>query len=129
MKIENFEDIKSWQHARRVTNKIYDLSDSGRFNYDFALKNQIRKSSLSILSNIAEGFERNGNREFINFLYIAKGSCGEARAQLYIALDRRYVSKEEFETVHSELTRISGLLSGFIKYLKGSEMKGSKFRN
>ena len=77
--IERFEDIESWKRARVATNKIYELSSSGEFSRDYGLKDQIRKSSVSIMSNIAEGFERDGNREFVNFLSIAKGSCGEAR--------------------------------------------------
>lgn len=128
MKIERFEDIKSWKLARKVTNKIFDLSDTGRFERDYALKQQIRKSSLSILSNIAEGFEREGNREFINFLSIAKGSCGEARAQMYIAFDRGYVDRKEFDKTQSDLKQISRLISGFMNYLRQSEFKGSKYK-
>lgn len=128
MKIEKFEDIKSWKMAREVTNTVYDLSDEGEFSKDFALKNQIRKSCLSVLSNIAEGFERDGNREFSNFLAIAKGSCGEARAQLYVALDRGYVTENEFKKVQSQLTQTGRLLSAFMSYLKKSELKGPKYK-
>ena len=127
MKIERFEDIKSWKKAREVTNDVFDFSDRGRFATDFALKNQIRKSCLSVLSNIAEGFEREGNREFINFLSIAKGSCGEARAQLYIAFDRNYISDEDFRLTLRKLEEVSRLIGGFVRYLKQSDLKGSKF--
>lgn len=79
-RIERFEDIESWKLAREVTKLIYEISSSGSFSRDFALVNQIRRASISILSNIAEGFERSGNKEFLQFLAIAKGSCGEVRA-------------------------------------------------
>ena len=82
-RIERFEDIEGWKLARRVANRVYDISDVGRFSKDFALVNQIRRASISIMSNIAEGFERDGNKEFLQFLSVAKGSCGEVRAQLY----------------------------------------------
>ena len=95
--IEKFEDIESWKRAREVTKKIYHLSSAGEFSRDFGLKDQIRRSSVSVMSNIAEGFERDGNREFLNFLSIAKGSCGEARSQLYVALDQDFISPADFE--------------------------------
>lgn len=88
-KIEKFEDIEAWKMAREITQIIYQISLSGNFSKDFALVNQIRRASVSILSNIAEGFERNGDKEFIQFLTIAKGSCGEVRAKLYVALDQK----------------------------------------
>ncbi len=128
MKIEKFEDIKSWKMAREVINQVYDISDRGEFMTDYAFKNQIRKSCISISSNISEGFERGGNREFANFLSIAKGSAGEARAQLYVALDRGYVTNVEFEDIYSKLTQIGKLLSGFMNYLKKTNLKGSKFK-
>jgi len=128
MNIEKFEDIKSWQKARMVTNLIYDLSDEGEFANDYALKSQIRKSCLSIMSNIAEGFERQGNREFINFLSIAKGSSAEARSQSYLAMDRDYISERNFELIQSELKEVGRLIGGFMNYLRSSDVKGNKFR-
>ena len=127
-KIERFEDIDSWNLAREVTRVIYRVSSDGRFAKDFALVNQIRRSAVSILSNIAEGFERNGDREFIQFLTIAKGSCGEARAQLYVALDQKYLEENEFLEIKNKLIDTSRMISGLINYLKQSELKGSKFR-
>src|SRR6188508_2840872 len=94
-KIERFEDIEAWKHAREITRHIYRATSNGEFAKDFALVNQIRRASISILSNIAEGFERNGDKEFIQFLTIAKGSCGEVRAQLYVASDQKYVDESE----------------------------------
>ena len=90
--------------------------------------NQIRRASVSILSNIAEGFERNGDKEFIQFLTIAKGSCGEVRAQLYVALDQHYIDKEKFVIIKNKLVETSRMLSGLIKYLQQSSLKGSKFK-
>ncbi len=126
--IERFEDIDSWKSAREVTRLIYEISSDGKFAKDFALCNQIRRASISVLSNIAEGFEREGNREFINFLSIAKGSCGEVRAQLFIALDQEYIDTEKFAWVSAKLIETSRLIAGFMRYLQQSELRGNKFR-
>lgn len=128
-KIEKFEDIKSWQLARNVTRKIYDASKVGSFGKDFALRDQIRRSTVSIMSNIADGFEREGNREFINFLTIAKASCAESRSQLYVAIDQNYLTQKQFNEIYRELSEIGNLLGGFIKYLRNSDLKGSKFKS
>jgi four helix bundle protein len=128
MNIDRFEDIKSWRLARRVTNGIYDASDVGRFAQDRDLKSQIRRSCISIMSNIAEGFERQGNREFINFLSIAKGSCAEAKSQAYIAKDRKYISSSEFQSFRSQFDEIGRLIGGFINYLRNSGIRGNKFK-
>ncbi len=127
-KIERFEDIDAWKHAREITKRIYAVSSNSRFAKDFALVNQIRRAAVSILSNIAEGFERNGDKEFVQFLTIAKGSCGEVRAQLYVALDQKYIEETEFLEIKNELVNTSRMISGLIKYLKQSDLKGSKFR-
>lgn len=116
--IERFEDIEGWKLARKVTNRIYDLSSTGDFGRDFALVNQIRRASISIMSNIAEGFERDGNKEFVQFLSIAKGSCGEVRSQLYIAADRGYIDETTFTAVRGLLVETSRTISGLMKYLK-----------
>src|SRR6266550_1422629 len=100
----------------------------GGFVRDFGLKDQIRRASVSILSNIAEGFERGGDKEFLQFLALAKGSCGEARAQLYVALDQEYISVVQFETLTRAATEVSQLISGFMKYLRESTLRGSKYR-
>jgi four helix bundle protein len=127
-RIERFEDIEAWKLARRATNLVYEATCGEKFCRDFALVNQIRRASISILSNIAEGFERQGNKEFLQFLAIAKGSCGEVRSQLYIALDREYVDQANFEAISNVLIETSRTISGFMKYLQGAELRGSKFR-
>ena len=116
-KFNSFEEINSWQKARVLNKKIYLITESVTFNKDFDLARQIRRCSVSISSNIAEGFERNTDKEFIHFLYIAKGSAGELRAQLYLAYDLNYISSEIFNELLTEITDIAKLLSGFIKYL------------
>jgi four helix bundle protein len=128
MTIKKFEDLESWKKARALTNAIYEETGMGSFRRDFGLKDQIRRASISILSNIAEGFERGGDREFLQFLAVAKGSCGEVRAQLYIAVDQGYLSQALFEKLSNNAREIGGLISGLMKYLSKSELKGSKYR-
>jgi four helix bundle protein len=128
MAIKKFEDIESWKKARKLTREIYKATATGEFFRDFGLKDQIRRASVSILSNIAEGFERGGDKEFCQFLGIAKGSCGEVRAQLYVALDQGYLSQEIFDSLSTKAVEVSELLSGFIRYLKGSPLRGNKYR-
>lgn len=127
-KIERFEDLISWQKARELNRLVYGASRNGTFAKDFGLRDQIRSASISIMSNIAEGFERGGDKEFLQFLSIAKGSCGEVRAQLYAALDEKYVTTEEFKNICDRCVEVSRLISGFITYLRRSELKGSKFK-
>lgn len=127
-KIKRFEDIESWKKARRLTNEIYRVTAIGEFARDFGLKDQLRRAAVSILSNIAEGFERGGDKEFSQFLSIAKGSCGEVRAQLYIAFDQGYVSTEIFDQLSINAREISELLSGLMRYLKSSELRGNRYR-
>ena len=116
-KFNSFEEINSWQKARALNKKIYLITEGDSFRRDFDLARQIRRASVSISSNIAEGFERNTDKEFAHFLYIAKGSASEVRSQLYLAFDLDYISLEAFNEMLLEITEISRLLSGFIKYL------------
>ena len=127
MKIKTFEDIESWKRARALTNDIYKATSTGDFSRDFELRKQIRRACISILSNIAEGFERGGDKEFLQFLAIAKGSCGEVRAQLYVALDQQYLSKDIFQQLSEQAARVGQLLSGLMRYLKNSSLRGNKF--
>ena len=129
MRIEHFEDLEIWKEARRLTYEIYRLASGAKFTKDFALRDQIRRAAVSVMSNIAEGFERSGNQEFIQFLYIAKGSCGEARSQLYVAVDQGYIAANESTELQASLKRLSSMISSLINYLKGSGMRGSKYQD
>lgn len=117
--IVSFEDIKSWQKARELSTLVYKLTQSNdQFVKDFGLKDRIRRSSVSITSNIAEGYERETAKEFIRFLYIAKGSTGELKSQIYLAFDLGYLSDLEFKELIDRINEISKLIFGLIKYLK-----------
>lgn len=124
---KTFEEIESWRNARQLSDKIFKLTLEGTFLKDYKLRDQINGSSGSIMDNIAEGFERGGNREFIQFLSIAKGSAGETRSQLYRALDRNHITKNQFNSLMEEVIQISKQISSLINYLKNSELKGIKF--
>ncbi len=126
--IEKFEEIISWQEARVLNKNVGKLIDEERFKKNFRLIGQIEGSAGSIMDNIAEGFERGGNKEFIQFLYIAKASCGEFRSQLYRAMDREYISEIEFESFSVHARKISNLVQKLINYLHESEIKGIKFK-
>ena len=126
MTITRFEDIESWKKARKLTNKIYGITKRSEFRQDKDLCYQIQKASTSIMSNIAEGFEHQSNREFIKYLYIAKGSAGEVRSQLYISLDQGYISRNEFQELYYQVMSISKLISKFIYYLKSCQKKKKK---
>lgn len=120
MKIERFEELEMWQMARELVKDIYDITNEKKFQKDFGLIDQIRRSAVSIMANIAEGFERKSNKEFIQFLFIAKGSCGEVRSHIYVASDLGYLNAEFSESLHKKTITISKSLSGFIKYLNKS---------
>lgn len=124
---KNFEEIEVWQKARVLANKIYELTLEGSFAKDYKLWDQINASSGSIMDNVAEGFERNGNKEFIQFLAIAKGSAGETRSQLYRALDRKHIGNDVFDESKEETLQISRQLSSLMQYLKRSDLKGTKY--
>lgn len=127
--VTKFEELEIWQKARELAQDIfaaYPNSDS--FYKDYKLKEQINRASGSIMDNIAEGFERNGRNEFIQFLSIAKGSAGEVKSQLYRALDRRYISKELFDKLYNRAEELGKKIGGFINYLKKSEFGGTKYK-
>jgi four helix bundle protein len=126
-KINRFEDLEVFQLARKTANEIYDISSVGDFGKDFVLRDQVRRAAVSIFSNIAEGFERNGNKEFIQFLSVAKASCGEVRAQLLFAKDRAYISEDQLQSISFHLETLSRQIAGFSKYLRQSELKGFKY--
>lgn len=126
MQVKNFEDLEIWKDARALTRAIYQITGDSRFSKDFGLRDQIRKAVVSIMSNIAEGFERGGNQELIQFLYIAKASCGEVRSHLYVAVDQTYVAQKDCEELTKSFRRLSIMISNLIDYLKRSGMKGAK---
>lgn len=115
---EKFEDIKSWQRGRELCRLVYSATKKGAFSRDFGLRDQMRRAAVSVISNIAEGFESQNNRTFIRYLYIAKASCGEVRAQSYIALDQDYISQEEFNAIYALASETSRLIAGLVAYLK-----------
>lgn len=125
---KSFEELPVWQKARELVQYIYSLTKKEAFGRDFSLVDQIRRAATSVMFNIAEGFERGSNTEFIQFLYISKGSAGEARTQLYVALDQKYITPEEFKKGLLLCKDASSQLSGLIDYLKGSRLKGEKFK-
>ena len=126
--VKDFEDLKIWQMARELCKDIFRITCYEFFVKDYKLKDQIKASSGSIMDNIAEGFERNGNREFIQFLTIAKGSSGESRSQLYRAFDYGYIEEKEFEELRQKAKNLSQSIGAFITYLNKSEFKGTKFK-
>ena len=116
--IEKFEDLDVWQNARKLTNSIYDYSDLGAFSRDFGLRDQMRRAAVSVMSNVAEGFESLTQALFIQYLGRAKGSAGELRAQLYVALDRKYISQEQFQNARTLAETCSRQSQNFIQYLE-----------
>jgi four helix bundle protein len=118
MRAQGFEELNVYQRARELTNRIYQLTRDGAFARDFGLVDQVRRASVSIISNIAEGFERGTNPEFVQFLFIAKGSCGEVRTQVSVAFDQQYISKEDYEDLTDRCRRISAMLANLISYLR-----------
>ena len=127
-RIERFEDIEAWKKGRELRRAICHCSRNGAFARDFGLREQIRRSAVSVTSNIAEGFERGGNKEFIQFLANSEGSCGELRDQLCAALDDQYISTDQFNTLCGQAVEVSRMISGLMRYLKQSEMRGAKYK-
>lgn len=125
---KTFEEIQCWQKARELTRRIYNISGTAEFSRDFGLKNQIRRASVSIRSNIAEGFDRSGTAEFVQFLAIAKGSAAEVRCQLYVAADQGYINGDAFNELTTLAAEAGLMAGGLIKYLRKSGYKGTKYR-
>jgi len=130
VKIEKFEDIESWQSARKLTNEIYSISNQERFNKDFGLKDQIRRASVSIMANtclpvgtVAEGFDSKSNKAFINFLNYSYRSASEVQSLLYVANDQKYILDNTFNELYKLCNQIKGLIGGFTKYLKSEKSK------
>jgi four helix bundle protein len=126
--INRFEDLEIWQEARRLAKVIHLITIETDLKIDFKFKEQIKSSSGSVMDNIAEGFERDGNMEFRQFLSIAKGSAGETRSQLYRVFDYEYIDENQFETLKSDYEKLSGKIKNFISYLNKNDFKGNKFK-
>ena len=127
--IKYFEEIEAWKKARMVAQEIYELSLQGTFGKDFSLKDQINAAAGSVMDNIAEGFERVGMKEFIQFLSYAKGSAGEVRSQLYRATDRKHITTVQFDNLNDHILQTSKMIAGLMTYLRGSSYKGPKYLN
>ena len=125
--VKDFEELAIFQKARELSKKIYPITQRGEFKYDTRFVQQIRAAAGSIMDNIAEGFERTGNKEFLNFLYIAKGSCGEVRSQLIRANDNGYLTPEEYDELYTECRKLSAGIMNFIKEIKASDKVGAKY--
>ncbi|MDQ7786911.1 MAG: four helix bundle protein [Thermodesulfovibrionales bacterium] len=117
MKIERFEDIEAWKEARDIVNSVYGVCRVDGFKKDFSLIDQVKRAAISIMANIAEGFSRKGNKEFMQFLFIAKSSAAELQSHLYVALDQGYIQQEQFDTLYEDIDKVQRKISNFIKYL------------
>ena len=126
--ITKFEDLEIWQEARKLAKEVFILSKETALKTDFRFKEQIKASSGSVMDNIAEGFERDGNLEFRQFLSVAKGSAGETRSQIYRLYDCEYISEEQFKDLKNKYENLSGKIKNFITYLNKKDFKGNKFQ-
>lgn len=127
MKVERFEDLEIWKDARELCKIVYDITSLALFNIDFRFRDQIRASAGSIVDNIAEGFDRGGNKEFYQFLSVAKGSCGEVRSQSYRAFDCKYITEKQLNDLLECTDKISRKISSLMQHLKTSQLKGPKY--
>jgi four helix bundle protein len=123
----SFEDLPVWKSAKELAILVYKITSKGKLSKDYGLKDQIQRAAVSVSSNIAEGFERGTKQELIQFLYIARGSCGELRSQLFIAKEIGYLDNKEFEESYTAMRELSKQINGFIEYLKTTNISGQKF--
>ena len=124
MAIEKFEDIKAWQAGRKLTKAVYQMSSASQFSRDYGLRDQIQRASVSVMANIAEGYDSLSNREFMRFLGYALRSATEVQSHLYVALDQDYASQDQFNAIYQQAIEVKSLLHGFLRYLRKSEVKG-----
>ncbi len=117
-KIARFEDLEAWQLARQLTAKVYEATLTGKFAKDYGLRAQIQRAAVSIVSNIAEGFDRKSNKQFLQFLDVASGSASEVKAQLYVALDLEYLTNEQFQDMFTNAVRVGQMLTKLMQYLR-----------
>ncbi len=123
MKITRFEDIESWQMARELTRQVYNVAKSQKFSKDYGLKDQICRASVSVMSNIAEGFNSGSSAEFARFLGYAQRSCAEVQSEDYVALDQNYITEKQFNEIYNLGAKTSSKIGAFIKYLKQQRTK------
>ena len=128
-KFNTFTEITAWQKARNISLQVFELTSKGSFSRDFGLKDQINRATGSIMDNIAEGFERNSKNEFVNFLSYSKGSAGETLSQLYRALDRNHITKDEFNSLKILVEEVGLLIGGLMNYLNSTTTRGHKFKD
>jgi four helix bundle protein len=125
---KRFEEIECWRKARGLTRRVYEVTGQGNFARDFGLKDQMRRAAVSIMSNIAEGHDRSGTGEFVQFLANAKGSAAEVKCQLYVARDQKYVNQKDFNELTELATETGRMIAGLMNYLRGSGYKGIKYK-
>ncbi|MBM3131117.1 MAG: four helix bundle protein [Chloroflexi bacterium] len=127
--VQKFEDLEVWRDARELVKRVYHLTARFPKHETFGLTNQLRRAAVSVMSNIAEGFERGSNNEFVQFLFMARASCAEVRSQVYVALDLSYAPQAEVEALREHSEKLSRRLKTLIDYLRHSDMKGHKFHD
>jgi four helix bundle protein len=126
MKLTRFEDLDCWQEARNLVNSVYRVCRVIELKKDFSLSDQVKRAATSIMANIAEGFSRKGNREFIQFLFISKSSAAELQSHLYVALDQGYIDQAQFDEIYEQANKTAMIISGLIKYLRTKQTKPTK---
>ena len=124
MRIERFEQIEAWKEAKVLCAMLYQSTRQTNFAKDYALRDQVLRAALSVMANIAEGFERRSRNEFVRFLLIASGSASEIKSHLYVALDQKYLSEKQFDEIYEQATRVGKMISKFVAYLKPPVNKG-----
>ena len=123
MKIKKFEEIEVWKEARKLVTMVYELTNKPLFKRDFGLKEQIQRAAVSCMSNIAEGFDGGTNQQFIQYLVYTRRSSSEVQSELYVALDRKYITQNDFDTAYAQASKVGRLANGFISYLRSATGK------
>jgi four helix bundle protein len=126
--ITKIEDLLIWQESRVLVKNIFSITSTAKFSKEFFLKDQIKRSAISVMSNVAEGYGRGGNKEFVQFLYIANGSLSELKSQLYISFDFNLITNDQLETYLKDVFKIENMIKAFARKIKESEFTGTKFK-
>jgi len=129
MKIVRFEDVESWKEGRKLCNMVYEIARHGQFSRDFGLRDQIQRAAVSIVSNIAEGFDSKSNAEFYRFLIYARRSISEVKSQLYVAIDAKYISQQEFNIIYNQADKVGKLTNGFLRFLSANKKSKPRLPN